>query len=227
MPTFNAQAISQLRLATVLDANDVFPIVDVDDNTQSPSGTTKKCPISLLLQSVPTVEGTANEIAVNVADNINTVSLPNSIITPGSLQVTTEFLSASIADTGSAVTINNPTSFMGSMALTNTLTGAYTPYRTSNLPGEGGVMELTDANGRIFCTNTISGNFIFLFTGGGGVPVGFSCRVTMGGAGSVGFVTEGSGSILSAGDVTSLTTQYSTAVITYIGSNDWLVEIIS
>jgi hypothetical protein len=40
--------ISQEILATSIAPNDVFPLVDVNDRTQSPSGTTKKASFSLL-----------------------------------------------------------------------------------------------------------------------------------------------------------------------------------
>lgn len=62
MANFNTQPISQLTLANALNGNDVIPIVDVTDNTQSPSGTTKKCPVSLISSSIltsPTITGNA------------------------------------------------------------------------------------------------------------------------------------------------------------------------
>jgi hypothetical protein len=60
MANFNTQPISQLTLATALNSNDVIPIVDVTDNTQSPSGTTKKCPISVLSSFANMPKGQGN-----------------------------------------------------------------------------------------------------------------------------------------------------------------------
>lgn len=316
MPNFNTQPISQLTLATALNSNDVIPIVDVLDHTQSPSGTTKKCPISLLGSFVtaptgqanvalsgtiavtngsPNITGTGTSFGTQLAigegpaaikingvlytisvvttdtaavlttnytgitasgltayvdapfykattsNNVSVAEIANdgSFFTQGSISagkylfggnalIVTSFISPSINDNGTSVTVNNSTTFTGAMDLTNTLTGAYHPVRSSDFSaGEGTAMLTSDANGTVVSTNSASGNFIALYSGTGNVPLGFTTKVVMGSTGSISLVAEGADNIRSAGGTLTLTTQYSTATLTLISNGNWLAEIIS
>jgi len=73
MSRYDSLPITQLPPGTILSGDDVFPVVDIDDLTESPSGTTYKYTITQLLtflqtqpaQSWTTISGGSQAAVVN------------------------------------------------------------------------------------------------------------------------------------------------------------------
>lgn len=146
MATINARPIYQQTLATELSAADVFSIIDVTDTTQSPSGSSKKCPVSLLGTFVNHNVGQAN---VALTGTITVTNGSPNIVGAGTAfgsQLAIGEGPASIKIAGVLYTVSNVSSNTAA-----TLTTNYAGLTTS------GLTAFTDES---FLTETTSNNVL-------------------------------------------------------------------
>jgi hypothetical protein len=143
------------------------------------------------------VSGTDSEITVTNGSSSPVISLPDAIITPGSLQTTGNLL------------------------------GAYHSVREISSCTDGiQSLELSDANGIVYYTNNSDCSIVTPFSGEGSVPLGYQVTLVNYGTGEITFANVGSDNTVASDGSDSISQQYAAGIYNLLVDGTYYVEVI-